>query len=64
MEKTLKIHEFAPRWHILNVPERYGALYLHHVLLLLPVGSSRVCIDGPGNCGSFCEAVGGDLWGR
>ena len=23
MEKTLKIHEFAPRWHILNVPERY-----------------------------------------
>ena len=25
MEKTLKIHEFAPRWHILNVPERYTA---------------------------------------
>ena len=24
MEKTLKIHEFAPRWHILNVPERYS----------------------------------------
>ena len=24
MEKTLKIHEFAPRWHILNVPERYA----------------------------------------
>ena len=23
MEKTLKIHEFAARWHILNVPERY-----------------------------------------
>ena len=23
MEKPLKIHEFAPRWHILNVPERY-----------------------------------------
>ena len=24
MEKTLKIHEFAPRWHVMNVPERYG----------------------------------------
>ena len=23
MVKTLKIHEFAPRWHIMNVPERY-----------------------------------------
>ena len=23
MEKILKIHEFAPRWHILNVPERF-----------------------------------------
>ena len=26
MEKTLKIHEFAPRWHILNVPERYWVM--------------------------------------
>ena len=23
MEKTLRIHEFAPRWHVMNVPERY-----------------------------------------
>ena len=34
--------------------DQYGALYLHYVLLLLPVGSSRVCMDGPGNHGSFC----------
>ena len=32
MEKTLKIHEFAPRWHILNVPERYA----HHCTELYP----------------------------
>ena len=29
MEKTLKIHEFAPRWHILNVPERYACIRTH-----------------------------------
>ena len=23
IEKTLKEHEFAPRWHVMNVPERY-----------------------------------------
>ena len=23
MEKTLRIHEFAPRWHVMNVPERF-----------------------------------------
>ena len=23
IEKTLKKHEFAPRWHVMNVPERY-----------------------------------------
>ena len=34
--------------------DQYGALYLHYVLLLLPVGSSGVCMDGLGNCGSFC----------
>ena len=27
-EKTLKIHEFAPRWHVMNVPERYGVAVL------------------------------------
>jgi hypothetical protein len=26
MVKTLKIHEFAPRWHIMNVPERYACV--------------------------------------
>ena len=30
-----------------NLLDQYGALNLHNVLLLLPVGSSRVCIDGP-----------------
>ena len=34
--------------------DQYGALCLHYVSLLLPVGSSRVCMDGPGNRGSFC----------
>ena len=39
MVKTLKIHEFAPRWHIMNVPERYafGAhLVLRHASQCLP----------------------------
>ena len=27
MEKTLRIHEFAPRWHVMNVPERYTLGY-------------------------------------
>ena len=33
MEKTLKIHEFAPRWHILNVPERYVVTFNHQGLV-------------------------------
>ena len=40
---------------LLKLVDQYGALYLHYVLLLLlPIGSSHVCMDGPGNCGSFC----------
>ena len=28
-EKTLKKHEFAPRWHVMNVPERYAYQDVH-----------------------------------
>ena len=43
MEKTLRIHEFAPRWHVMNVPERFvfiGNLVL--AVLELTVGPQYV----------------------
>ena len=47
--------------------DQYGALYLHYVLLLLPVGSfflmTNWWIACPGNHGSFCLAVGGGFMG-
>ena len=40
MEKTLRIHEFAPRWHVMNVPERCVAPLLVVTSVHLVCGKS------------------------
>ena len=45
----MKKHEFAPRWHVMNVPERYA----FPDQLLMESGNVQMKYTGNGRCGGM-----------